>query len=428
MELSKDVFYRQYGDSVYLRHVGLHRDMLLNASAYRALELLKAAGGGSREELLKALVTGGAGSEKGCERFLDSLVAGGVVTGGAVETDDFSLRNRMLELCTREDRLFSASLELTYRCNERCVHCYVDDVPDAGRELTLEEYEKLIDDLGDMGCLYLHVTGGEVLLKRELMPILRRALSRGMAVDLYTNGYAMTDEVFDELKDLHLNSLSYSLYGGTPAVHDAVTKVPGSFEKTMRAVMMTKCAGIDTFIKTVVMRENISDFENLLRLCRRLDILLFASYEIVDTHNGISAEKHRLEKVEDYLSAMRLQHKYYPHPASGRRDPDGPVCGAGGSALAIDPYGNVKLCISLPQVLGNIRETPIREIWERKSVDWVRKLTFRNMCVGCENCQYIDHCGFCLASTDAGPCKSPAKPDYACILAEAAYRAELRNE
>lgn len=425
MELSKDVFYRQYGDSVYLRHVGLHRDMLLNASAYRALELLKAAGGGSREELLRALVTGGAGSEKGCERFLDSLVAEGVIVGGEAEADNLSIRNRVLELCAREDRLFSASLELTYRCNERCVHCYVDDVPDAGRELTLEEYEKLIDDLGDMGCMSLHVTGGEVLLKRELMPILRRAVSRGMAVDLYTNGYAMTDEIFDELKELHLNSLSYSLYGGTAAVHDAVTKVPGSFERTLRAAMMTRCAGIDTFIKTVVIRENVSDFENLLKLCRRLDIPLNASYEIMDTHNGVSAKKHRLEKMEDYLAAMRLQRKYYPRPASGRRDPDGPVCSAGRGGLAVDPYGNVRHCLSLPVNLGNIRERPIREIWEDRQVDWLKKLTFRDVCGTCESCLYADSCGVCLAATGAAPGKAPVLPDYPCKLAEASHRATI---
>lgn len=425
MELSKDVFYRQYGDSVYLRHVGLRRDLLLNASAYRALELLKAAGSGSREELLKALVTGGAGSEKGCARFLDSLLAEGVITGGEAEKDDLSIRNRMLELCDKEDRLFSASLELTYRCNERCVHCYVDDAPDAGRELTLAEYEKLIDDLGDMGCMYLHVTGGEVLLKRELLPILRRAVSRGLAVDIYTNGYAMTDELFDELKELHLNSLSYSLYGGTPAVHDAVTKVPGSFERTLRAVMMTKCAGIDTFIKTVVMRENVADFENLLKLCRRLDIPLNASYEIMDTHNGVSAEKHRLEKVEDYLSAMRLQHKYDPQPTSGRRDPDGPVCNAGRGGLAVDPYGNVKYCLSLPVNLGNIRERPVREIWENRSADWLKKLTFRDVCGSCESCQYMDSCGVCLAATGAAPGKIPVLPDYPCKLAEASHRTAL---
>lgn len=76
-------------------------------------------------------------------------------------------------------------------------------------------------------------------------------------VDIYTNGLYVDDGMMDRLISLRPNSISFSFYGGKAEDHDAVTGVPGSFEKSLRTMMTCKCAGIDTFIKTVVIKQNV---------------------------------------------------------------------------------------------------------------------------------------------------------------------------
>lgn len=423
MELSKDVFYRCYGDAVYLRHTGLRRDILLNASAYQALELLKAAGAGTREQLLEALTAGGAGTKAGCERFLDSLLAEGILTDGEMDaqTDGMTVSESVKELCAQRHLLYSACFELTYRCNERCVHCYIDDAPpDAGQELTLDEYKSLIDQLREMGCMFLLLTGGEVFLKKDFLEIAEYAAGAGLAVDIYTNGSLMTDSQFDRLRALPLNSLSFSLYGGTARVHDAITGFPGSFERTVRAAMMTNCAGIDTYIKTVVMRENAEDLENLCRLCQRLNIPLNASFEITDSHTGASAEEHRLEDVEAYVRALGVVDRFFPFArCPERRDPERPVCNAGRFSLSVDPYGRVKPCISIQTVLGDVRRQSMRDIWEHAPMDWLTGLRFGDVCPSSGSCAFSGRCGMCLGSTGVSPNRPPVRPAYPCVLAEA---------
>lgn len=428
MELSRDVYYRKYGKQVYLRHTAARRDLLLNGSAFEALECLAALGPCSEEELLDHMVARHIGTREQCARFLTQLAEEGILADGAApEADDSSILESVMDACARSHQLFSVSLELTYRCNERCVHCYVDDAGDCAKEeLNLDEYKKLLDELWAMGCMSILLTGGEVFLKKDFLEIAAYAVSAGMLVDIYTNGSLMTDEQFDALRGMHLNSLSFSLYGGTAAVHDRVTGVPGSFERTVRSAMMTKCAGIDTFIKTVVMRENVEDWENLLKLGRRLNIEVNPSYEIIDTHAGRSAEIYRLQGVEAYRKAIELQRRCQPQSRSaqtgGRRDPLGPICNAGGCSLSINPYGDVTPCLSLPILLGNIREHSVRDIWDRSpALEWLKGVTYQDICPDCGGCGYFNHCGMCLGATNIAPGRKAVRPDYPCLIAEAKF-------
>lgn len=425
MELSRDVYYRKYGKQVYLRHTAARRDFLLNERAFDALECLAASGPCSEEELLDRMAARRVGTREQCARFLAQLAENGIVVSETFLPDnDNSIKNTVVELCTEARQLFSVSLELTYRCNERCVHCYVDDA-DAGarKELELDEYKSLLDALRAMGCMSVLLTGGEVFVKKDFLKIAKHAASIGMLVDVYTNGSLMTDEQFDMLREMHLNSMSFSLYGGTAAVHDRITGVPGSFERTVRSAMMTKCAGIDTFIKTVVMRENADDWENLLKLGRRLQITISPSCEIIDTHTGQSAEKHRLQSAEEYRRVLELHRRYQPGSFSQsfeRRDPLGPVCNAGQCGLSVDPYGNVYPCLSLPVLLGNIRERSVQDIWENSpALERVRRTAFQDVCADCGGCAYFDHCSMCLGSTGIAENRPPVRPSYPCLIAEA---------
>lgn len=433
LRLSGGVCYEKYGASVYLRHIAARKDYLFNEIVYDILRCFPGGAERTVDEVTDALLEQYAVADAGAFRrevgaFLEQLADEGILTAvnGAEVSPQPSVSEQVQTACTREHRLFSAALELTYRCNERCVHCYVDDAAARHRseELTLEEYRVLLNDLRSMGCVSLLLTGGEVFVKDCFLPVAAHASSLGMAVDIFTNGLAMTPERFDALRELNLNSISYSLYGGSPAVHDAVTGVQGSFERTLAAAMMTKCAGIDTYIKTVVMKENLSDLETLLRLGRRLDIPVSAGFAVLDTHTGRSGSAHQLTEPEDIQRALALLDHGQPIPVSdAHRTPDSPVCTAGRCSLSVNPYGEVYPCLALPIQLGNIRETPIQQIWEKSpELEQLQTMCLQTVCGRCGSCQYIDYCELCPGRVKSLPGSGTAVPNDVCILAEASQR------
>lgn len=425
LRLAGDARFERYGQSVYLRTIGSRKDYLFNAVSYDVLCCFDSGAARTREDVFAALseqfeVKDMAAFHREVGDSLDTLEREGILVPDTVpEPAPGSVQEQVTQACIRERRLFSAALELTYRCNERCLHCYVDGPgreTNAG-ELTLDEYKALLDELRAMGCISLLLTGGEVCVKETFLPIAQYAASLGMLVDIFTNGIGLTPELFDALQALRPNSISYSLYGGSARVHDAITQVDGSFDRTLRAVMMTKCAGIDTYIKTVVMKQNLDSLEELLQWGRRLDIPVTAGFAVLDTHTGRSAAPYQIDDPAQFRRAVNLLQRYQPGPPARRgREPDSRVCSAGLCSLSIDPRGEVRPCMTLPSRLGNVREMPISQIWETApALDTLRDTTMADVCGRCVSCESFDFCELCLGRVNAGG----GVPRDVCLLARA---------
>ena len=120
----------------------------------------------------------------------------------------------------------SAQLDLTYRCNERCIHCYLDH-GDHG-EMTTAEIKDLLDQMADAGVFYLTISGGEILMRRDFFEILEHARARTFCIKLKTNGVLIREREAERIRDLGVESMQISIYSHGPEVHDAITKMPGS--------------------------------------------------------------------------------------------------------------------------------------------------------------------------------------------------------
>src|SRR5712692_5706146 len=120
----------------------------------------------------------------------------------------------------------SVQLDLTYRCNERCIHCYLDH-HDHG-EMNTAEIKDLLDQMADAGVFYLTLRGGEILMRRDFFQILEHARLRTFCVKLKTNGVMIRAKEAERLRALGVESIQISIYSHRPEVHDAITKVPGS--------------------------------------------------------------------------------------------------------------------------------------------------------------------------------------------------------
>ena len=125
-------------------------------------------------------------------------------------------------------------LDVTWRCNERCVHCYLDH-DDLG-EMSYDEIEDLMTQMAEAGVFFLTISGGEPLLRKDLFDIIRRARELTFNVKLKTNAILIREQEAALIRELGVETVQVSIYSHRPEVHDAITKVKGSLQRSLDAI------------------------------------------------------------------------------------------------------------------------------------------------------------------------------------------------
>ena len=320
--------------------------------------------------------------------------------------------DQILARTQRQRRLFTAHWELTYRCNEKCTHCYLDvfaphaKVPD---ELTTEECLRIVDQMAELGVLNLTLSGGEILVRRDFFEIAEYARSKRFLLRLFTNGILITPAVADRIAALHPYSVELSLYSATPELHDRITRVRRSWELTTRAFGLLREHGIRSVMKTPLMRENARELKALRALANDLGSSL--RYDLTITQKdsgGIDPLKHRLTD-DDLLWVMREEMEADKWVQRHYTD-ESRTCSITLNGIVIDPYGQVSPCIQVRKNAGNLRTQPLKEIWETSPV-WKE---FGSLTLGalpvCRTCELNSICVRChgLAMAEDGDIKAPA--------------------
>src|SRR5258708_12971756 len=148
----------------------------------------------------------------------------------------------------------SVQLDLTYRCNERCIHCYLDH--DDHGEMTTAEIKDLLDQMADAGVFYLTLSGGEILMRRDFFDLLEHARARTFCIKLKTNGVLIRREQAERIRALGVESVQISIYSHHHDVHDAITKMPGSLRQSIEAVRLLRANGVPVTLANVLMTPN----------------------------------------------------------------------------------------------------------------------------------------------------------------------------
>lgn len=159
-------------------------------------------------------------------------------------------------------------LDVTYRCNERCVHCYLDH--DGDGEMAYEEIVDLLEQMAAAGVLFLTISGGEPLLRKEIFDIVRRARQLTFNVKLKTNAILIREREAALLRALDVEKVQVSIYSHRPEVHDAITNVPGSLERSLAAIRFLIAQGMRVIVANVLMRQNWADYPRVQDLAREL--------------------------------------------------------------------------------------------------------------------------------------------------------------
>jgi radical SAM protein with 4Fe4S-binding SPASM domain len=291
-------------------------------------------------------------------------------------------------------------LDITYRCNERCVHCYLDH-EDHG-EMTLAEIKSVISQLAEAGTLHLTLSGGEIMLRTDFFEILEHARSLLFAVKVKTNGILIGEAQAERMRRLGVQDVQISVYSHKPEVHDLITKVPGSLHRTINGIRFLKSHGLRVRIAMAMMRQNMFDYPGVKALADELGVGFTLDPTITPKMDGDhSVVGLRIpgamlkELFRDESLVANPDEFCLPSPAPDENALSDYPCSAGHTAAYISPYGDVYPCVQFPLACGNLRQEKFLDIWrDSKQMQEVRSIHLRDLPT-CSGCSHVTGCTRC---------------------------------
>lgn len=300
-------------------------------------------------------------------------------------------------------------IELTWRCNWRCVHCYQED--HKKENLTLERLRSLFEELATIGTMHIIITGGEPLLREDIFEILKSVRDNRMAISLYTNGYLINSEIADRLSKL-IAVAEISLLAGDEKVHDKLSRVKGSFRHGLSSVKELKERGVDVVVKTPILKPAYHTLRDLEMLTMQLGAQWLADPEISRSYAGNTFP------IRYQLNFNELQKFYSDFPQFNPQSNYGAdlsayqnFCLAARQYCFVDALGNMYPCLNFKSAcdvqekygypafakMGNILDSSFRQIWEESMLAKEIRAATRSNFSTCGKCRANAGCNLCIA-------------------------------
>ena len=334
-----------------------------------------------------------------------------------------------------EGLVTSAMFELTYNCSEQCIHCFNpgatrndEETSHRGdrKELTVEDYKRIIDELCDAGLVRVCLSGGDPFSKSGVWDIIDYLYQKEIALDVLTNGQRIQNDV-ERLADYYPRLVGVSIYSGVPEDHDSITRIPGSWERSMRVVTRLSELAVPMNIKCCVMQQNLHSYYKVAELAKRLGAQPQFEVNISDSNEGDRCAR-QLRLTEEQLQVVLRDNKIsqyigpeVPNYGGTPCDLRGMACGAGINTFCITPEGNLQPCCAFPLSLGNLKEQSLTEILTNNAAlkQW-QNHTLQQF-TECGRHDYCDYCNLCAGQGQAehGDWHKPA--ENCCYMAKIRY-------
>lgn len=317
----------------------------------------------------------------------------------------------------------NVQLDLTYRCNERCVHCYLDH--DDHGEMTTLEIKRLLDEMAEAGVFILTLSGGEIFVRKDFFEILEYARQLMFCVKLKTNAVLIREREAQHIKELGVESVQISIYSHRPEVHDGITLVPGSLKRSIDAIRFLKSQGLRVVIANVLMTQNIRDYPGVRALAEELGVECTLDPTITPMIDGDRSPLHlninqsALQEVFHDQALVGNVEEFCAIPAKvDANDLEALPCSAGHTACYVSPYGDVYPCVQFPLPTGNVRRERFVDIWrDSRAMNEVRSIRLKDLTT-CPQCSHVATCTRCpglafMEGNMRGPSSQDCEKSYA---------------
>jgi len=321
---------------------------------------------------------------------------------------DITSQDYLEEYFKDHPHLVSMQIEITSRCNERCVHCYI---PHQNKLHDMEEslFYKVLDQCREMGVLDLTLSGGEPMCHPHFADFLRKLKEYDFTVAILSNLTLLNDEIIAVMKGQHSFDVQTSLYSMNPEIHDSITQMPGSFIKTRDAILRLIDNDIPLHINCPTMKQNKNCYTDVLewahehKIKTSTDYIMMARCDHTDSNldNRLS-----IEDVENVINNIITHDKNYQMEVSkpdfeerDQRDRSNDrICGVCIAKICMVENGNVHPCPGwYNYVCGNVNDTPLKDIWENSpKVKYLRSLRRKDI-PKCLECPDRGFCAMCMA-------------------------------
>jgi AdoMet-dependent heme synthase len=311
-----------------------------------------------------------------------------------------ALLQEMSEKALKLNIPLSVQLDLTYRCNERCVHCYLDH--DDHGEMTTAEIKHLLDEMAEAGVFILTLSGGEIFLRKDFFELLEHARRLMFCVKLKTNAVLIREREAARIRDLGVESIQISIYSHRAEVHDGITLIPGSLKRSVDAIRFLKSQGLKVIIANVLMSQNMQDYPGVRALAAELGVECTLDPTVTPMMDGnrstvdLGVDRSALRQVFRDASLVGDVDEFCAIPAKpGEDELDATPCSAGHTACYVSPYGEVFPCVQFPLPTGNVRQQRFVDIWRHSDqMNDVRSIRLKDLAT-CPSCTHVGNCTRC---------------------------------
>lgn len=327
-------------------------------------------------------------------------------------------------------------LEVTHRCSLACIHCSSDATPSSPREMPPDKCLSIINDAIEMGAQDIAFSGGEPLLWTSIGKAIEAAASGNLRVSIYTSGNIEGADI--QLRDLRKRGLkraAFSLYGSDAGLHEYITRISGSFAKTIAAIVSSVKCGLETELHFVALAENYRALRGVVQLGRKLNVFRVSVLRFVPQGRGYLLQRSvlsRLQNLELKQTIESLRTEGYDirtgSPFNFLLLNEQPACLSGISRLIIGPDLQVFPCDAFKQItaeelvgtsaLSSVDKATLKECWQGSPyLNAVRKYLSMDFTEPCKSCNVVGKClSGCLAQKVIAYGGLVRKPDPMCLL------------
>ncbi len=323
--------------------------------------------------------------------------------------DETKLKNFLLKKYYRDlfkkRGLKSATFEILNSCNFKCVHCYNQNLKPCimNKELAF----RIIDELVDMGCKSVTLTGGETTLHPDFVAIYKYCHDKGLKIKLFTNGYFL-NKYFDILRAFPPDQIEISIYGVSDDTYLRVCQIKNGFTIVDKNIRECKRLGLNLRLKSVIMQQNYEDFDEMLAYCQSLELPFRFDINVLNSKDFSNNQEKNKLLPDEYELIMNKVRKirtgnWISYLTRENMQSDGEYlysCGAGRISLFVNCLGGVRMCNFAEFTEENISDKSIKDIWQgfekylnlpKDKESECHTCKYKKFCSNCPVVTYMEH-------------------------------------